>query len=218
MPDTRSIVRRFVAAWLPFLALALIAMAFVGKLELHARINCCHAALLDRFFALITHAADGMVPTGLALVLLFTREARAFLMMGVSAGASALVAQLLKRGFFSDHGRPVRFRDELGAMDWVHGIDLHAQMSFPSGHATAAYSMCLAFAVVLGRRSWAVPLALLAALMAFSRVYLSQHFLADIAAGSVIGALTALGAHHWLYRSSFSGKAWLGRRLVRLQK
>ncbi len=215
MADTRSIVQRFVLAWLPLLAIACAALLAVEKLELHARINCCHTGALDRFFALITHLADGLVPTALALLLLLLRDMRAFLMMGLSCSISALIAQALKHGPFAGEGRPSAHREALGAMDWVDSIDLHAMMSFPSGHSTAAFSMCLALAVIIGERRWAVPLALLAGLLAFSRVYLSQHFLLDITVGSVIGTLTALAVHHWLYRSAFSLKAWLSKRLMR---
>ncbi|MBK9176656.1 MAG: phosphatase PAP2 family protein [Flavobacteriales bacterium] len=217
MADTRSIVRLFQLAWLGMLIPAFIAMLLVPKLLLHASINCCHAPSLDRFFALFTHLADGLVPTAVALILLLSRDLRSFLMMGLSCGLSALVVQLLKRTLFADMDRPSRFRDTLGNMDWVEGIDLHLHFSFPSGHSTAAFSMCFALAVVLGRRSWAVPLAMLAGLLAFSRVYLSQHFLQDIAAGSILGTLTAMAVHHVLYRSPFARKAWLARTLFRRQ-
>lgn len=196
---------------------AFLAMLLVPKMPLHASINCCHAPSLDLFFALFTHLADGLVPTAAALILLMTRDLRTFLMMGLSCGLSALAVQLLKRTLFADMDRPYRFSDMLGSMDWVEGIDLHLHFSFPSGHSTAAFSMCLALAVVMGRRHWAVPLALLAGLLAFSRVYLSQHFLQDIAAGSILGTITAMAVHHALYRSPFARKAWLAQRLFRRQ-
>lgn len=217
MADTRSIVRSFQLVWLIMLIPAFSAMLLLPKLPLHAAINCCHPRFLDPFFAVFTHFADGLVPTALALLLLFVRDLRSFLMMGLSCGLSALAVQLLKRTLFAELDRPSSFRDALGSMDWVDGLDLHAHYSFPSGHATAAFSMCLALAVVLGRRSWAIPLAVAAGLMAFSRVYLSQHFLQDIVAGSILGTLTAMVVHHVLYQSPFAGKAWLRRRMFRRQ-
>jgi undecaprenyl-diphosphatase len=62
--------------------------------------------------------------------------------------------------------------------------------SFPSGHTATA----VAGAIVL---SWLVPrfaplFAILAAAVAYSRVYVGVHFPLDIAGGAVIGALTAL--------------------------
>lgn len=197
------------------LAVGLAAVATSDRLALHAAINCCHAHVLDRFFAAFTHLADGLVPALLALIILVTRDLRSFLMMGLSSGLSAIITQSLKRGPFAHEGRPSTHREALGAMDWVEGIDLHVATTFPSGHSTAAFSMCLALAVVLGRRHWAIPLAIVAGLLAFSRVYLSQHFTEDIIAGSLIGTLTAVAVHHWLYRTRFADSPWLNRRVLR---
>ena len=63
----------------------------------------------------------------------------------------------------------------------------------------------------------AVPFALTAALLAFSRVYLSQHFTQDALAGSTLGTLSGIVVHHWLYRSAFANKRWLTRYLLRRQ-
>jgi membrane-associated phospholipid phosphatase len=215
MENSRAIVRGFVFTWIALLVVAIAALLLNEKLALHARINCCHVPMLEAFFSKFTHVADGLVPTVLALLLLIVRDVRSFLMVGLSCGMSAVIAQMLKRVFFADAGRPSVHREALGAMDWVEGIDLHAMHSFPSGHSTAAFSMCLALAVVFGQRNWAVPFALLAALLAFSRVYLSQHFLVDITAGSAIGTLTAVAVAYWLYQSPFARKPWLTRRLFR---
>lgn len=215
MENSRAIVRGFLIAWAPMLVVAIAALLLNDKLALHAWINCCHAPWLDHFFAAFTHVADGWVPTALALFILLVLDIRSFLMVGLSCSLSAIIAQTLKRGLFAEHGRPSMHRDSLGAMDWVDGIDLHAMLSFPSGHSTAAFSMCLALAVIMDRRALAVPLALFAALLAFSRVYLSQHFLVDITAGSAIGTLTGVGVAYWLYQSPFANRPWLNRRLLR---
>jgi membrane-associated phospholipid phosphatase len=57
----------------------------------------------------------------------------------------------------------------------------------------------------------------LAALLAFSRVYLSQHFVEDAVTGAAIGTITAWVTYRWLYVSPFSRKGWLERSLVRRQ-
>lgn len=205
-------VRPFLVTALFFVLPALVAVVLMDKLVLHAVINAYHAPLLDGFFGTVTHLADGVVPTVLALSLLFFRDVRSFLMMGLGCGVGAIVVQLLKRQVFPHMHRPAMFREELGDMDWVSGIDLHNHFSFPSGHATAAFGMCLALAVVSGRRRWGAVLAVAASVLAFSRVYLSQHFLEDAIAGAVLGTGASLLVYRWLYVSPFSRKAWLGRR------
>ncbi|MBX2972953.1 MAG: phosphatase PAP2 family protein [Flavobacteriales bacterium] len=188
-----------------------VAVLFTDQLELHRAMHPWRSPALDAALGALTHVADGWVPTILALLLLVFRDRRSFLFMGLSCGISAIVVQVLKRWF--DHDRPFMFKEQLGDMHWVAGLDLHHHLSFPSGHTTAAFSMCFVLAVLVGRRSWAVLLALLAALLAHTRVHLSQHFTEDVLAGAAIGTITAVAVHHWLYRSAFAGKPWLDRRL-----
>lgn len=65
--------------------------------------------------------------------------------------------------------------------------------SFPSGHAATIFAACTA-AVILLRRRESFLLYLPAALIAYSRIALGVHTPADIAAGSVIGIVSAVVA------------------------
>jgi membrane-associated phospholipid phosphatase len=194
---------------------AAVAVASHGKLELHAAINAHHAPWADVFFSHATHLADGLVPTVVALLFLFLGSWRSFFMLALGNSVGALITQFLKRQIFPGHHRPGRFVEGLGDMHWVADIDLNHHFSFPSGHATAAFTLCMALAVVAGRVRAAVALAIVAALLAFSRVYLSQHFTEDILAGAFIGCAAVTGVYLWLYRSPFAGKAWLDKRPFR---
>lgn len=210
-------LKAFVITWALIALCVLVVVLATEKLALHAWINCCHTAWADQFFTYVTFLADGFVPTILALVLLFTRDLRTFLMMGLSPGLSAIIVQLLKRNVFGASDRPFMFKEQLGTMDWVQGIEMNHYFSFPSGHSTCAFSMCIALAVIIDRPRWALVFAVFAAVLAFSRVYLSQHFTEDVLAGSLLGTVTGCLIHWWLYRSAFSKKAWLDRRIGRTQ-
>lgn len=212
MEREKRTVWLFMWAWGAFF-IAAVTIALGGdKFASHLALNAWHAPATDRFFALFTHLADGLVPTALAFILLFTRGWRAFLMMGLTCGISAIIAQVLKRGPFVHLDRPSVFRDRLPGLHWVEGIDLHAHNSFPSGHTTAAFGMCLALAVILARPRLAIPLALLAMLLGYARVYLSQHFVQDVAMGSAIGTLTGTGVFWLLYLGPWSQRPWMDRR------
>lgn len=217
MRDTRAVAISFVSVWLLLELIAIAALATHERLALHASINCCHSSGLDAFFKVFTHVADGLVPTFLALLLLL-RDWRSFMMMGLSCGLSAIVVQLLKRNWFADQDRPSMFKEELGTMDWVSGIELHQHFSFPSGHSTAAFAMCFSVAIIFAKNRWpAALLSVLAASLAFSRIYLSQHFLRDAAAGSALGLLVAMAIWWWLYRSPFASRRWLNRTPIKRQ-
>lgn len=196
--------------------LAMPAMAGLwqmGRFHFHVAMNSWHSALLDGTFLVLTTMANGWVAMAAALLLLLANW-RAALMMGLSTGLSALLTQFLKRAVF-DLDRPSMFLGQMPGLQLVSGLDLHQHFSFPSGHATAAYSMCAAVAVVIGRRPLAMALAVLAALMAFSRVYLSQHFTEDILAGAAIGCTVSAGVYYLLYKGPLAANKGLDRSPVR---
>jgi membrane-associated phospholipid phosphatase len=60
--------------------------------------------------------------------------------------------------------------------------------SFPSGHATSAFTLAAVLAVVAP--SWRGSFYAAAAVIAFSRVALDAHFLADVVAGGLLGWAT----------------------------
>jgi undecaprenyl-diphosphatase len=69
--------------------------------------------------------------------------------------------------------------------------------SFPSGHATVSFACATVLALAVPRLR--VPLYVLAALIAYSRVYVGVHYPFDVLAGAVLGvgiaiALRMLGA------------------------
>ena len=77
--------------------------------------------------------------------------------------------------------------------------------SFPSGHTTTSFAAALAIGMVLPRYK---PWFLLAAfLIAVSRIVLDVHYLSDVIAGALLGAMVAVLLGKWLERLG-----WLPRR------
>lgn len=115
--------------------------------------------------------------------------------------------------------RPITFFEKNGLRDAVQydpEIYLNrGRTSFPSGHSMAAFGMYGLLAMFFDRKSFIPSLicALLAILVAISRVYLVQHFLPDILAGAFLGlSITALVV--WLDQRYFKSIAALNRGLV----
>jgi membrane-associated phospholipid phosphatase len=89
----------------------------------------------------------------------------------------------------------------------VQGVTMYHSNSFPSGHASTFFMFCTCCTIILTyhyyrkkephdlrtRILFGVALLLLlvlAVMGAYSRVYLSQHFLSDVCVGSIIGFTT----------------------------
>jgi undecaprenyl-diphosphatase len=62
--------------------------------------------------------------------------------------------------------------------------------SFPSDHAAFGFGVAVAVALVLRRVG--IVAVVIAALLAFSRVYVGEHYVGDVLAGALVGALAAL--------------------------
>ncbi len=65
--------------------------------------------------------------------------------------------------------------------------------SFPSGHTLSAFTLYSMLSLIAGRKHarWGLLFALLAIAVGISRIFLVQHFLADILAGAVAGLVCA---------------------------
>lgn len=112
--------------------------------------------------------------------------------------------------------RPVKYFEILGSeyeLYLVPGVDINNWFSFPSGHTATAFAVSFAMALLIRSKTGQYALLLLALGVGYSRIYLSQHFLVDVVAGSIIGILTGWLA--WLMFNRIN-KNWLDRSLYNL--
>lgn len=146
-----------------------------------------HNPLTDFLFPLVTYLGElGACWIFLALVLLFIKKYR-------RAGAVMLIAMalgaLLGEGIIKNivcRPRPFQYFDAACPLL----IDPPSGYSFPSGHSCASFAAATAL-FLQHRRAGSLAL-VLAALIAFSRVFLFVHFPTDILAGALLGILLAV--------------------------
>ncbi len=195
---------------LPYSMLLVIATIFLlqySKADIHLSLNRYNSPFLDWFFRHITFLGDGLfliIPV--LLLLFFSLRSSVYLLTAYLS--SGLVIQVLKRFLFEDCVRPYKYFADSSALHLVNGVQLFSGHSFPSGHATSAFAMFLCFALIC--RRWYIQEAclFLACIVAYSRVYLSQHFLIDIVAGSLVGTVGALGFYLVFYRRDREWHRW----------
>jgi membrane-associated phospholipid phosphatase len=84
---------------------------------------------------------------------------------------------------------------ELGPFTYDPFSWQHAFSSFPSGHATTAFAVMVAFGALFPRLR--ALLWIYAILIAISRVVISTHYPSDVMAGALVGGFGALLVRNW---------------------
>jgi membrane-associated phospholipid phosphatase len=163
--------------------------------NLHIIVNSFHNNFSDIFFKYITYLGDGVLFPVFVLIFGFVKKKQSlrFAMAGI---LTLLVTFVLKKIVFPGFPRPVEY---FGAenLHLIEGVKMCHWNSFPSGHSMAAFAMftLLFFYFKNVYLKWGAMV--LAFLAAFSRVYLSQHFLLDILVGAMIGIGLAHLSKYW---------------------
>ena len=194
------------ATWLTtIIAVILFALSFIFNKEsffLLFNIDLGHSA--DVFFATITKGGE-VVPWVVALVSILIWKRDFFWFLLACFFISSIFVQGLKN-VLPEQARPTKAITNMQQVHTVEGVELYKAHSFPSGHTSAAFTVffiaCLAIRV-----RWVVPVGFIYAfLVAYSRIYLAEHFPRDIAGGMFIAVLT-------IYLS-----LWVCEKRIKLEK
>lgn len=187
----------------------LIAAIVVPKGDDVLFINGNHSEFSDRFFTFITYGGDGKIFIPLIIVLLFVRFSYTLIAATAWAG-HGIVCSIMKKLIFPSMLRPTGVIDN-DLLHFVPGVDVHMNHSFPSGHTATAFCFAILLALLLRRKSVFFVMVAFAVAVAYSRVYLLQHFLIDVTAGAFIGTMIAMLC--WYSFENFGKAEWLSRRL-----
>ncbi len=174
----------FVLLWIS----GLLLVVSYPKGGLHVVINQWHSGFFDEFFKYITWLGSGWMILLLAVVFLFgqLRHTVVFLVGNLFI---TIFIQVGKHLIFSTALRPVAYFKGIYALHLVDGVVMHAYNSFPSGHSATAFGIFVMLIFLIKNRGLKFLWLTVALLTAFSRVYLSQHFMVDILAGALTGTL-----------------------------
>lgn len=199
--------RYFLIPYILFILVFLVFSLVFTKIEMHIWVNQFNSPFLDVFFKYATHLGDGTAIVILTIIFLFIkfRYAVAFL---IGSLLTSGIVHLFKQFLLENMYRPSKYFElyETYKLYLVEGVVLRSLQSFPSGHTSTAFNVFLMFALITQNNYLKLVCFFTAFLVAFSRVYLSQHFFVDIAAGSFIATLTMLVIYYW---SQSWNKKWM---------
>lgn len=184
-------------------------MCLYDKGTLHLLLCDHHTAVADVFFSIYTQVAEWGIYVVAVLIMLFYKTGwGCFLLVSnwVAGGIGQIFKHIAKAprpvSWFAQHYPDVQ-------LPTVEGVTLREWNSFPSGHTVTFFCLFLVLTMIIeeihqsrhsaegghtAKRSFSVSglsaagvLFILAALGAYSRIYLCQHFIEDIFAGIILG-------------------------------
>jgi membrane-associated phospholipid phosphatase len=201
-----SKTRPFLLLFLLFVLAGAWLLATYSKAALLLAVNGHYYPLGDAVMPWWTNFGDGGTHIAIIVVLIVTAhrlygKAAAFRwgwLAFLAFALPSLLSQFLKSEFFNKEPRPVTyFASTPDVLHHVPGVELWTYNSFPSGHTITAFSIALTLLYLFAPRrvwTWSVLLFVWACSVAYSRMYLAEHFFKDVYGGAIIGVLTTLAA------------------------
>ena len=197
-----------------------LALLYIPKGELHLLLCDHHTPARDIFYRYYTHIAEWFPYVICVALLLFGRIGDGCFASACQAMA-ALTTQIVKHivvaprpmTWFATHFPDVQ-------LPLAPGVKMNLWYSFPSGHTTSFFALAFVACILLTRHP-RIPsflrilvqilLFALAALGAYSRIYLSQHFAMDILGGIVVGVGITIACYAIFHR--FEDQKWYNHRV-----
>ena len=148
--------------------------------------NNLHCPAADFFFSAITYLGEaGALWLCAAVILLFFKKTRTTGILVLAAMLLTFVTSELPMKNLICRPRPCHTFPDVSLL-----IARPHSFSFPSGHSASSFAAAVMIFLRHKKQAW--PALLLAAAIAFSRVYLFVHYPTDILAGALLGTLFAV--------------------------
>jgi len=195
-------IRYLFIPYIIMLCACLLIKLLYTRSQIYFAVNGIHTNFLDSIEPYVTYIGDGITVIIIAAVLLLFCSYRTSFLLITSYAVTALTAQLLKYSF--DMPRPkAYFADQLDRIHFVKGLYILSVHSFPSGHTVTAFSAGVVVTYLAKDKRWGILLLLIAIMVGYSRMYLSQHFFEDVTVGSVVGVLITVVWLSFIDRKAF---------------
>ena len=198
------------ATWLIIVAIGALWAVVHDRGDAIRSLNTYYSPFTVQFFTLFTRVAEwsGFVIPFIYLLLFRTiRQQIGYALVGLLV---LIFVTVLKEYVFSSAIRPISFFEQMG-IDIANKPDvtLNRKHSFPSGHTTAGFAYFFYLALATRREYLRYGFLFVAICIGISRVFLIQHFMIDVLAGSVLGVSIA----SFIYYFVVDQKVWGNKKL-----
>lgn len=180
----------FIKAHIVFLILT-IPLLIMEKGTVELWLNKLHTPVFDQFFKYLTYFGDGVTAAIFGVILLTFSYYRTIIFTSAILFDTFLIQFIGKKLLFGHMVRPKKFFPDEVVLNFVEGVKVHSNHTFPSGHTGAGF-VWISFLALLLPKKYGAPLFFFALLVGISRVYLLQHFFMDVYVASIIGAGSVL--------------------------
>ena len=175
--------------------------------------------VLDAFFVVITHLGDaGALWIAIAvLCLCFKKTRKCGVMLAVVLILGTLLGNVMLTLDKVFHAQVVLKNIIARPRPFVQNPEMLKELliaaphgfSCPSGHTLASFES--AFVIFLNNKKWGIVSLVIAALIAFSRMYLYVHFFTDILLGTMLGIV--LGCLVYYAVNKIEGRIKNGKKI-----
>lgn len=167
-----------------------VLLLLTSKYNSFVSINHLRSFPADVFFTIFTDLGNGIILIPLTILFLIKKNYRVLVGILFSALVIALMSSWLKHAF--NHPRPLACYGK-NVVETARWIPLYSKYSFPSGHTETAFCIAAYLALSFSRDKYTIFISFAGAcLTGYSRIYLGEHFLEDVWAGSMLGVLIAV--------------------------
>lgn len=197
-------IRWMVVPYLLVLIICLVIKLTFTREEIYFAINGHYSAAADFLAPFITDIGNGWTAVTIAVILLLFSFRKALIVASAFA-VTSISAQIIK--YIFDAPRPkLYFKDQLAKIHFVKAVEILSYNSFPSGHTVTAFMLAVLATYWSRNKALGPVFLLIAILVGYSRMYLSEHFFEDVVPGSVLGVILTV---IWLYW--FDSRAFIQR-------
>lgn len=193
--NLKSFLKDNALFYLVYLLVVLVVSYYLlnfDKVTIHHTINqLVGVKWVDSFYKYFTHVGDGITAVIIGVILLYYNIRNGLFVLlsyALAGGTAAIIKNSIN--YARPHHTFVYYQKHI-KLNLIDGVEVLGENSFPSGHTTTAFALFTALALIVKNQFLKLLFLILALNAAYSRMHLSQHWLVDVTAGSIIGVVYA---------------------------